>query len=62
LIAAPAPLWLLDEPTLGLDRAAVERLAIAIARHRATGGRVVAATHVALDMPGAATLDLSDAA
>jgi len=55
---APAPLWLLDEPTTGLDAASVERLGALLARHRAAGGMVVAATHLPLPMPGAAELRL----
>lgn len=58
LLAAPAELWLLDEPTVGLDTASLARLAGAIAGHRAGGGRVVVATHAPLDMPGAETLSL----
>ncbi|HMA13645.1 MAG TPA: heme ABC exporter ATP-binding protein CcmA [Kiloniellaceae bacterium] len=50
LVAAPAELWLLDEPSVGLDHASVGRLAAAIAAHRAGGGRVVVATHTALDL------------
>jgi heme exporter protein A len=50
LVAAPAELWLLDEPSVGLDHASVGRLAAAIAEHRAGGGRVVVATHTALDL------------
>ncbi len=50
LVAAPADLWLLDEPSVGLDHASVERLAQAIADHRAAGGRVVVATHTALHL------------
>jgi heme exporter protein A len=53
------PLWLLDEPTNALDRAARARLAAIVARHRAAGGVVVAATHDPLDWPDAATLDLA---
>src|SRR5918997_418373 len=34
LALAPAPLWLLDEPTLGLDAASVSRLGGLLARHR----------------------------
>ncbi len=45
LAASPAPLWLLDEPTVGLDRAAVGILESLIARHRAEGGIVILATH-----------------
>ena len=45
LIAAPAPIWLLDEPTAALDADGEARLVAAIAAHRAAGGRVVVATH-----------------
>jgi heme exporter protein A len=51
-----AGLWLLDEPTLGLDAAAVARLGAMLAAHRAAGGVVVAATHLDLPLPGAAEL------
>jgi heme exporter protein A len=60
LLASEAPLWLLDEPTAGLDAAAEADLARAIAVHRAEGGIVVVATHVTLDLLGAATLSLAD--
>jgi heme exporter protein A len=50
LALAPAPLWLLDEPTTGLDAASVERLAPLLAAHRAAGGMVVAATHIPLPL------------
>jgi heme exporter protein A len=60
LVAAPAELWLLDEPTVGLDRASLGRLAAALAAHRAGGGRVVAATHAPIALPGAAELSLED--
>jgi heme exporter protein A len=53
-----APLWLLDEPTLGLDTIAVERFGRLLARHRARGGLVVAATHLPLPVEGAAELRL----
>jgi heme exporter protein A len=54
-----AKLWLLDEPTLGLDSASVERLGLILAEHRTSGGTVVAATHLDLPLPGAEALDLS---
>ena len=57
-LAPAAPLWLLDEPTLGLDAASVSRLGGLLARHRAQGGAVVAATHLPLPLPGAAELRL----
>ena len=56
--AHPAPLWLLDEPTVGLDAASVGKLGVLLARHRAAGGMVLAATHLPLPMPGAGELRL----
>jgi heme exporter protein A len=43
--ASAAQLWLLDEPLNGLDGDGVERLDALIARHRASGGAVLAASH-----------------
>ncbi|GLK81858.1 heme ABC exporter ATP-binding protein CcmA [Methylopila turkensis] len=48
LLAAPRPVWLLDEPTAALDASGQALLAELVAEHRAKGGLVVAATH--LDM------------
>jgi heme exporter protein A len=45
VIASGAPLWLLDEPANGLDADAQQRLADAMAAHRAGGGAILAATH-----------------
>ncbi len=59
LLVAPAELWLLDEPTLGLDHESIARLDAIIARFRGGGGRVVVATHVTVALQGAATLDLA---
>ena len=58
LALAPVPLWLLDEPTLGMDAAAVGRLGGLLASHRAAGGMVLAATHLQLPLPGARELQL----
>ncbi|MBR0646082.1 heme ABC exporter ATP-binding protein CcmA [Plastoroseomonas hellenica] len=52
------PLWLLDEPTTGLDAASVERLGALFAAHRAAGGMVIAATHLPLPLDGARELRL----
>ena len=62
VIASGAALWLLDEPTNGLDAAAAAALEDAIATHRAAGGIVLAATHQTLALPAAATLTLGGGA
>ena len=59
LALSSAPLWLLDEPTLGLDVASVERFGSVLAAHRARGGMVVTATHLPLPLPDAAELRLA---
>jgi heme exporter protein A len=58
LLAAPRELWLLDEPTIALDRDSVATLMDEIARHREAGGICVISTHVELGLPAAATLEL----
>ena len=60
IIAAPAPLWLLDEPTTALDKATIKRLEGAIQAHRDAGGMVVLSTHADIDTPGATVLNLAD--
>jgi heme exporter protein A len=61
LALGPAALWLLDEPTLGLDTASVARFGELLAAHRAAGGAVLAATHLPLPLPGAGELRLEPA-
>lgn len=58
LIAAPRPLWLLDEPTAALDAAAERRLGDLIRDHVSGGGIVVAATHAELPIPAPRRLAL----
>ena len=58
VLAAGAPLWLLDEPTAGLDTASVALLADAMAAHRARGGMIVAAVHGDIGLAAPATLRL----
>lgn len=58
LLAAPSPLWLLDEPITALDRASIKVLEQVFAEHRAGGGIVVLSTHSDVDLPGACELHL----
>lgn len=53
-----APLWLLDEPTVGLDTASLGRVGAVLQAHRVRGGIVVAATHVPLPLDDVAELRL----
>jgi len=60
LVAAPAPLWLLDEPLTSLDSEAAAQLMAAIAFHRRKGGRVVISTHAPIELGDAPRLSLVD--
>ena len=59
VVASGAALWLLDEPTVGLDTVSIAALERALAAHRASGGMVVAATHQGIVLPDARQLDLA---
>ncbi len=56
--ASGAPLWLLDEPTNGLDTVSIAMLEAVLARHLAGGGMVIASTHTPLDLAEAVTVTL----
>jgi heme exporter protein A len=60
VVGGPAPLWLLDEPTNGLDSEAEAMFAAALAAHRASGGMAVMALHGGTVPPGATVLSLDD--
>ena len=59
-IASGAALWLLDEPSNGLDAASLTQLRGAIAAHRGCGGAVLFASHFDLELPDQRTLALAD--
>ncbi|MCA0051177.1 heme ABC exporter ATP-binding protein CcmA [Mesorhizobium sp. B283B1A] len=61
LLVSQRPLWLLDEPTAGLDKASEARFAGLMARHCAGGGMIVAATHLPLGLDGATELRMGEA-
>lgn len=62
LALVPRALWLLDEPTVGLDTASQGRVAKIMADHLAKGGLIIAATHVALGLEPQVKLELGQAA
>ena len=58
LMTAGRPIWLLDEPTVSLDKTAVAMFEATLRRHCDTGGSAVIATHIDIDLP-ADVLDLT---
>ena len=60
LVSYDRPLWLLDEPSVGLDADSIVKLAGVIARHRERGGMVILSTHQDLGLDSARTLSLED--
>lgn len=59
LLLAPRRLWLLDEPTVSLDAAAISRFEDAVRVHCSGGGMALIATHVALGLAPARSLTLA---
>jgi heme exporter protein A len=56
LLVSDRPVWLLDEPTAGLDAASEARFGELMEVHLREGGIVVAATHLPLGLAGAVEL------
>lgn len=61
LLISYRPLWLLDEPTAGLDAASERQFAALMRAHLDDGGMIVAATHIPLGLDGVKHLQLGDA-
>lgn len=59
LVLTGRRIWLMDEPTVSLDAESVRLLEAVLARHLAGGGAAIIATHAALTLPAARTLDLT---
>lgn len=62
IVLVPRLLWLLDEPTVGLDAASQQALAAVMAAHLGNGGMIIAATHVDLGLEPQCRLELGAAA
>lgn len=52
------PVWLLDEPTAGLDKASEAQFTDMMAAHLDDGGIIIAATHLPLGLANAQTLEM----
>lgn len=58
MAATPKPLWLLDEPTTGLDEEAIGRFLALCQAQQDRGGLIIASTHLDLALPKAESLTL----
>jgi heme exporter protein A len=61
LVLAHRPIWLLDEPSVGLDAASIILLQDQIKKHLTTGGIVIAATHTDLGIAATRHINLGGA-
>ena len=62
LLVAQRPIWLLDEPTTGLDQRSLVLLSEHMRSHLKEGGIIIAATHGALGLEPTAVIALGEAA
>jgi heme exporter protein A len=60
LMVSRRPVWLLDEPTAGMDAGSERQFSGMMQAHLAQGGLLVAATHLPLGIAGAMTLRLGE--
>ena len=58
LLVSYRPIWLLDEPTAGLDKASERQFADLMSAHMDDGGIIVAATHIPLGLANVGSLDM----
>jgi heme exporter protein A len=61
IVLVPRVLWLLDEPTVGLDTSSLDRFVKVMAKQLDDGGMIIAATHVPLGRDPDLRLDLGAA-
>ncbi|MDG4717585.1 MULTISPECIES: heme ABC exporter ATP-binding protein CcmA [Thalassospira] len=60
ILMGQSDLWLLDEPTVGLDRESCGEVSRMIADFRARGGIVIYSTHIDLEVDNPTVLDLDE--
>jgi len=59
LLVSHRPLWVVDEPTAGLDKASEARFAGLMRTHMQDGGLVIAATHIPLGLDAVSGIGLA---
>ena len=57
LVSVARPLWLLDEPTVGLDAASVKNVNQIMSAHLHAGGLIIATTHIDIGIKPARVFD-----
>ncbi|TYR34010.1 heme ABC exporter ATP-binding protein CcmA [Mesorhizobium microcysteis] len=60
LLVSYRPVWLLDEPTAGLDKASEAQFAALMGAHLEDGGIILAATHIPLGLEGVGALRMGE--
>jgi len=61
MLTSYRPVWLVDEPTAGLDKASEKGFEDLMQQHLEDGGIIVAATHLPLDLTDPRRLEMSAA-
>jgi heme exporter protein A len=61
LLVTSRPVWLLDEPTAGLDAESARQFSVLMSAHLGGGGIILAATHLPLGIEGAGELRMGEA-
>lgn len=59
LLVTGRKIWILDEPTVSLDRHTVLKFGAIVSDHLAKGGAAIIATHIDLGLPDAEVLELA---
>ena len=59
LMVVDRPVWLLDEPTVSLDKASARLVADLVRDHCAAGGSALIATHIDLALPDGPVLEMT---
>ncbi|WP_340163366.1 heme ABC exporter ATP-binding protein CcmA [Commensalibacter communis] len=58
ILLKPAQLWLLDEPSVGLDQETIEQLGLIFKKFTKQGGMIITTTHIPLPLENSKTLHL----
>lgn len=59
VLLKPAQLWLLDEPSVGLDQDTVQSLSTIFADFQSKGGMIITSTHIPLPLKNSKTIELT---